>query len=66
MVNVLLTTPLWVANTRLKLQGVKLRSQNLENITTPKYTGIIGKNSLHVYQVCYDKIFLCVVVVFIL
>ncbi|XP_031563339.1 peroxisomal membrane protein PMP34-like [Actinia tenebrosa] len=41
IVNVLVTTPLWVANTRLKLQGVKLRSQNLESIATPKYTGII-------------------------
>ncbi|KXJ21682.1 peroxisomal membrane protein PMP34 [Exaiptasia diaphana] len=42
LVNVLLTTPLWVANTRLKLQGVKFRSQNLESENCKhKYSGII-------------------------
>lgn len=29
VVNVLLTTPMWVVNTRLKLQGVKFRNENL-------------------------------------
>lgn len=29
MVNVILTTPMWVVNTRLKLQGVKFRNEDL-------------------------------------
>lgn len=36
----LLTTPLWVVNTRLKLQGAKFRN---EDIVPTNYKGIIGK-----------------------
>uniref|UniRef100_A0A8C3R854 Solute carrier family 25 member 17 n=1 Tax=Cyanoderma ruficeps TaxID=181631 RepID=A0A8C3R854_9PASS len=38
VVNVLLTTPLWVVNTRLKLQGAKFRN---EDIVPTNYRGII-------------------------
>lgn len=41
VVNVLLTTPLWVVNTRLKLQGAKFRN---EDIVPTNYKGIIGKH----------------------
>ncbi|XP_040263451.1 peroxisomal membrane protein PMP34 isoform X2 [Bufo bufo] len=37
VVNVLVTTPLWVVNTRLKLQGAKFRSVDIKPTT---YTGI--------------------------
>ncbi|KAM4023462.1 peroxisomal membrane protein PMP34 isoform 2-T2 [Anomaloglossus baeobatrachus] len=37
VVNVLLTTPLWVVNTRLKLQGAKFRNDDIKPTT---YTGI--------------------------
>ncbi|XP_056379691.1 peroxisomal membrane protein PMP34 [Hyla sarda] len=37
VVNVLLTTPLWVVNTRLKLQGAKFRNDDIRPTT---YTGI--------------------------
>ncbi|XP_075038893.1 peroxisomal membrane protein PMP34 [Mixophyes fleayi] len=37
VVNVLLTTPLWVVNTRLKLQGAKFRN---DDIILTTYTGI--------------------------
>ncbi|XP_069825040.1 peroxisomal membrane protein PMP34 [Dendropsophus ebraccatus] len=37
VVNVLLTTPLWVVNTRLKLQGAKFRN---DDITPTTYMGI--------------------------
>ncbi|NXP19373.1 PM34 protein, partial [Scytalopus superciliaris] len=39
VVNVLLTTPLWVVNTRLKLQGAKFRN---EDIVPTNYRGIIA------------------------
>ncbi|XP_054844537.1 peroxisomal membrane protein PMP34 isoform X1 [Eublepharis macularius] len=38
IVNVLLTTPLWVVNTRLKLQGAKFRN---EDILPTNYKGIV-------------------------
>ncbi|KAK2569265.1 Peroxisomal membrane protein PMP34 [Acropora cervicornis] len=41
IVNVLLTTPLWVVNTRLKLQGATFRSKDLQDSKTKKYNGII-------------------------
>lgn len=41
IVNVLLTTPLWVVNTRLKLQGASFRTKALETSETKKYKGII-------------------------
>lgn len=40
VVNVLVTTPLWVVNTRLKLQGAKFRN---EDIKPTHYKGILGK-----------------------
>lgn len=43
IVNVLMTTPLWVVNTRLKLQGAMFRTKGLENNKTKKYKGIIGE-----------------------
>lgn len=43
VVNVLLTTPLWVVNTRLKLQGAKFRN---EDIVPTNYKGIIGEHLL--------------------
>lgn len=41
IVNVLLTTPLWVVNTRLKLQGASFRTKGLETSETKKYKGIV-------------------------
>ncbi|KAJ0001408.1 hypothetical protein NQD34_006428 [Periophthalmus magnuspinnatus] len=38
-VNVILTTPMWVVNTRLKLQGVKFRDEDLHQT---HYKGIFG------------------------
>uniref|UniRef100_A0A8C9T000 Solute carrier family 25 member 17 n=1 Tax=Scleropages formosus TaxID=113540 RepID=A0A8C9T000_SCLFO len=38
VVNVLVTTPLWVVNTRLKLQGAKFRNEDLHST---HYTGIL-------------------------
>ncbi|KAI1883895.1 hypothetical protein AGOR_G00220790 [Albula goreensis] len=38
VVNVLLTTPMWVVNTRLKLQGAKFRSEDLQQT---HYKGIL-------------------------
>jgi hypothetical protein len=38
-VNVLLTTPMWVVNTRLKLQGAKFRNEDLQQT---HYRGIFG------------------------
>lgn len=40
VVNVLTTTPLWVVNTRLKLQGSKFRSADIQ---PTNYAGIFGK-----------------------
>uniref|UniRef100_A0AAQ4R2F8 Solute carrier family 25 member 17 n=1 Tax=Gasterosteus aculeatus aculeatus TaxID=481459 RepID=A0AAQ4R2F8_GASAC len=37
MVNVILTTPMWVVNTRLKLQGAKFRNEDLQQT---QYKGI--------------------------
>ena len=38
--NVLTTTPLWVANTRLKLQGITWKSSKADDTDTTHYTGI--------------------------
>lgn len=38
-VNVILTTPMWVVNTRLKLQGAKFRD---EDVQQTHYRGILG------------------------
>ena len=40
IINVLVTTPLWVVNTRLKLQGANFRN---EDIRPTSYSGILGK-----------------------
>ncbi|XP_070570812.1 peroxisomal membrane protein PMP34-like [Ptychodera flava] len=41
VINVLVTTPLWVANTRLKLQGVVMKSKIDKEIRHPKYNGMV-------------------------
>lgn len=43
-VNVLLTTPMWVVNTRLKLQGAKFRNEDLKQT---HYRGIFGVCVIH-------------------
>lgn len=43
-VNVLLTTPMWVVNTRLKLQGAKFRNEDLQQT---HYKGIFGQSKKH-------------------
>lgn len=43
-VNVLLTTPMWVVNTRLKLQGAKFRNEDLQQT---HYKGIFGQCKEH-------------------
>ncbi|KAK3089477.1 hypothetical protein FSP39_003920 [Pinctada imbricata] len=40
-VNVILTTPLWVVNTRLKLQGAKFYTSKHNDAKLPKYKGIL-------------------------
>lgn len=40
-INVLATTPLWVVNTRIKMQGVKLRQGDESLRNHPKYDGIL-------------------------
>jgi len=52
VVNVLMTTPLWVANTRLKLQGTKLKNEVSSNGgCSPRerthYCGLVGTLSLN-------------------
>lgn len=49
----LLTTPLWVVNTRLKLQGAKFRN---EDIVPTNYSGIIGECLLGEF-LCKDFLF---------
>ncbi|CAB4004844.1 Peroxisomal membrane PMP34 [Paramuricea clavata] len=41
VINVLITTPLWVANTRIKLQGVNLKSEEMNKKVQYKYTGLV-------------------------
>lgn len=41
VVNVLVTTPLWVVNTRLKLQGAKLKTEQYKKMKFPHYNGIL-------------------------
>ncbi|MBV99593.1 Peroxisomal membrane protein PMP34, partial [Eschrichtius robustus] len=53
VVNVLLTTPLWVVNTRLKLQGAKFRN---EDIVPTNYSGVIGECLLDAFhQIIRDE-----------
>ena len=42
VVAVLVTNPLWVVNTRLKLQGAKLTTPQHKELKQPKYTGLLG------------------------
>ncbi|XP_053381876.1 peroxisomal membrane protein PMP34-like [Mercenaria mercenaria] len=41
VVNVLVTTPLWVVNTRLKLQGIKFQTEEYRGDKQVRYNGII-------------------------
>ncbi|XP_041474025.1 peroxisomal membrane protein PMP34-like isoform X1 [Lytechinus variegatus] len=41
VVNVLITTPMWVVNTRLKMQGVHFKTKHYAESKHPKYSGII-------------------------
>ncbi|XP_060064214.1 peroxisomal membrane protein PMP34-like [Ylistrum balloti] len=41
VINVLVTTPLWVVNTRLKLQGIKFQTEKYREKKMPKYKGIL-------------------------
>lgn len=48
ILNVVVTTPLWVVNTRLKLQGAKFRAQNCEN--NKKYQGLLGEYTCFIVE----------------
>lgn len=41
VVNVLVTTPLWVVNTRIKLQGVNFHTDEHKEAKVPRYKGIL-------------------------
>ncbi|XP_030839812.1 peroxisomal membrane protein PMP34 [Strongylocentrotus purpuratus] len=41
VVNVLATTPMWVVNTRLKMQGVQFKTKHFRESKHPKYSGIM-------------------------
>ena len=60
VVNVLLTTPLWVANTRLKLQGAKMHTKAYDKASDRKYEGIIGRSQCFKGHICDTCIF-CVI-----
>ncbi|ESO83015.1 hypothetical protein LOTGIDRAFT_96832, partial [Lottia gigantea] len=49
VINVLVTTPLWVVNTRLKLQGVKFHTKHYteNDHKKMKYNGIIGRKIIN-------------------
>lgn len=40
----MITNPLWVVNTRIKIQGLKCGTEKQKTAPTPLYRGIIGKN----------------------
>ena len=47
MANVLVTNPLWVVNSRIKMQGIHKvgnGSPNQSELSRRKYKGLIGKN----------------------
>lgn len=53
----ILTTPMWVVNTRLKMQGVKFRNEDLHQT---HYRGIFGERFISVKQVkISDVLVLC-------
>ncbi|KAK6170729.1 hypothetical protein SNE40_019045 [Patella caerulea] len=41
VINVIVTTPLWVVNTRLRLQGAKLQTKKYDDQSKQKYNGIV-------------------------
>ena len=47
LANVVITTPLWVANTRLRLQGIKWKSGTSgardTSVVSTHYTGLLGE-----------------------
>ena len=43
-VAVFVSSPFWVANTRLKLQGVSVGPQYSSGCRLPAYRGIVGKH----------------------
>jgi len=48
LVNVMTTTPMWVANTRLRLQGIKWKAsksstQDPSAVSNTNYNGLIGE-----------------------
>lgn len=42
----MITNPLWVVNTRIKIQGLKCGTEKQKTAPSPRYRGIIGKNLL--------------------
>lgn len=52
VVNVLLTTPMWVVNTRLKLQGVRFRNEDLQQTG---YRGIFGMCEICIHIIVQHK-----------
>jgi len=65
IINVLMTTPLWVANTRLKLQGTKLKTGRSSHsgcspqVQHTNYSGLIGWYMLHLNTVFSSVEFNC-------
>ena len=43
VINVLATTPLWVVNMRLKLQGARFQTRHFKEDKHPFYHGIWGE-----------------------
>lgn len=55
VVNVLVTTPLWVVNTRLKLQGSRFHNPD---IRPTNYSGILGKLHFIAFPPLYYYLFI--------
>ncbi|XP_022318685.2 peroxisomal membrane protein PMP34-like [Crassostrea virginica] len=41
VINVVITNPLWVVNTRIKIQGLKCGTENNQKASVPRYKGIV-------------------------
>lgn len=54
----ILTTPMWVVNTRLKLQGAKFRNEDLHQT---QYRGIFGvsRSKMAVFRISVSVTLLC-------